>query len=195
MEYLTLRRSERFEELLVWHLLRIGPVRAIDQPGTRLAPLGAVRDYCADGQWQDEVSRRMAAAKLVAFVVGRSPSFMWEVAEAKNTGMLKKCLFVIPPVDAIEVRQRLQSLTEALKISDRALYLGGGDKAVKAVLALYVSETGEIVLVTAPFRDDIAYQAVIRTAAQGLSLTADSVRPMPGGPERTSEPVATSRSH
>ena len=43
IERFTLRRFDTFEEVLVRHLSRYGPVIAVNPPGTRLAPLGAAR--------------------------------------------------------------------------------------------------------------------------------------------------------
>ena len=44
VERFTPRRFDRFEEVLVRHLSRYGPVIAVNPPGTRLAPLGAARE-------------------------------------------------------------------------------------------------------------------------------------------------------
>jgi hypothetical protein len=165
MEQLTLRRKERFEELLAWNLWHFGPVGAVGRPGTMLAPLGAVREYYSNEQWQTEVRARMSHARMIVFVAGRTRGFEWEITEARKADLLHKCLFVIPPVDVVEATRRLRVLGNTLEIGWQHLGAEKASYAAAPIVALYYDKSGTPVLITAPVRDDLAYQTAIRMAA------------------------------
>jgi len=172
MEQITLQRLERFEELLAWNLWHFGPVRAIGQPGTILEPLGAVRNYYDDDEWQSKVESMMSEAKIITLVVGRSPSLLWEITKIKSLGKLGNCMFVLPPVDREEASKRLQVLASALEVTPASLGLDSSGMTQCPITVLYFNEKAEPVVVTGPARDDISYQAAIRIAASNLDERA-----------------------
>src|SRR4029077_18038660 len=67
VERFTPRRFDRFEEVLIRHLSRYGPVSAVTPPGTRLAPLGAARETIEPANWQSAVAGWMAHSALIVF--------------------------------------------------------------------------------------------------------------------------------
>jgi hypothetical protein len=169
MEQVTLERLERFEELVAWNLWQVGPVIAIGQHGKLLEPLGAVRYYFSDDDWQDHVLTMMKKDQLITFVVGRSPSLLWEIAQAKETGSLGKCLFLVPPVPAAEASKRLLVLSGALGIAPGCLGLDEQGKTKQPISALFFNESGEPVIIVAKARNDKSYQIAIKTAVSQMN--------------------------
>lgn len=71
-----------FEMVLMAHLERVGCLVAIGRPGEALPPVGAVRLYCRDEEWQEQVKRLMAKASLIVIIMGDTHSVLWEVEQA-----------------------------------------------------------------------------------------------------------------
>lgn len=175
LEQLTLQRLERFEELLVWNLWKIGPVRTIGQPGTILEPLGAVRDYIDDHHWKEMVESKMIESKMVVFLVGRSHSLLWEVSQAKTLGRLGSCLFIVPPVTNSEASKRLQVLSSALGISFDCFGLDYLGETPCPIVAFYFNEMAAPVLIISLARDDISYQAAVKIASQNIDKNSKPI--------------------
>lgn len=113
IERFTLRRSDRFEEVLVRHLSQYGPVIAVNPPGTRLAPLGAARETIDSADWQSAVAARMARSSLIVFLAPPSqvtPGLQWELQTVSEYGYWDKALVVVPPVHAKQLQARWQVL-------------------------------------------------------------------------------------
>jgi len=62
---LTLRRWERFEEVVARAVAPIGPIVALSDPGTRLPQLGAVRETAPDHVWRDRIGELIDTAALI----------------------------------------------------------------------------------------------------------------------------------
>jgi hypothetical protein len=109
VERFTLRRSDRFEEVLVRYLSRYGPVIALNPPGTRLAPLGAARETIDSDDWQSVVAGWMAQSALIVFLAppnGVTEGLEWELRAVADHGQWDKALVVVPPVPAGQLRAR-----------------------------------------------------------------------------------------
>jgi hypothetical protein len=109
IERFTPRRFDRFEEVLVRHLSRYGPVIAVNPPGTRLPPLGAARETIEPADWHSAVADWMAHAALIVFLappsrVTQGPH--WELRTVAEHGQLDKALVVVPPVSAEQLQAR-----------------------------------------------------------------------------------------
>jgi hypothetical protein len=116
VERFTPRRFDRFEEVLVRHLSRYGPVIAVNPPGTRLAPLGAVRETIEPANWQSAVAGWMAHSALIVFLAPPSrvtQGLHWELRTVAEHGQLDKALVVIPPVPAEQLQARWRALGAA----------------------------------------------------------------------------------
>ncbi|HEV2254349.1 MAG TPA: hypothetical protein VGS06_14240 [Streptosporangiaceae bacterium] len=111
IERFTLRRFDTFEQVLVRHLSRYGPVIAVNPPKTRLAPLGAARETIDSDDWQSVVAAWMAEARLVVFVTPPNqvtPGLLWELETVSARGWWDKALVVVPPVRAAKLQARWQ---------------------------------------------------------------------------------------
>ncbi|WP_370949796.1 hypothetical protein AB5J62_19990 [Amycolatopsis sp. cg5] len=169
IEQLNVESFSRFEEVVAWALWEYGPIRAIGQPGTRLQPLGAARDYYADDEWQEAVRAYIDDSSLVVFVVGRSPGLLWEVSNVRAQRGLGKCVFILPPVPLEEMSLRMKVLAGALGMSlDR---LGWGQGTYPLVLVL--DRDGIPELIEGPGRDDRAYVLALKTAITRIEPDAE----------------------
>jgi hypothetical protein len=111
IERFTLRRFDTFEQVMVRHLSRYGPVIAVNPPKTRLAPLGAARETIDSDDWQSVVAGWMAEARLVVFVTPPNqvtPGLLWELETVSARGLWDKALVVVPPVRAAKLQARWQ---------------------------------------------------------------------------------------
>ena len=116
VERFTLRRFDRFEEVLVRYLSRYGPVIALNPPGTRLAPLGAARDTIDSADWQSAVAGWMARSALIVFLAPPSrvsQGLQWELRAVAEHGQWDKALVVVPPVPAGQLQARWRAFGTA----------------------------------------------------------------------------------
>jgi hypothetical protein len=116
VERFTPRRFDRFEEVLVRHLSRYGPVIAVNPPGTRLAPVGAARETIEPANWQSAVAGWMAHSALIVFLAPPSrvtQGLHWELRTVAEHGQLDKALVVVPPVSAEQLQARWQAFGAA----------------------------------------------------------------------------------
>ena len=116
VERFTPRRFDRFEEVLVRHLSRYGPVIAVNPPGTRLTPLGAARETIEPANWHSAVAGWMAHSALIVFLAPPSrvtQGMHWELRTVAEHGQLDKALVVVPPVPAEQLQARWRALGAA----------------------------------------------------------------------------------
>jgi hypothetical protein len=116
IERFTLRRFDAFEEVIVRHLSRLGPVIAVNQPGTKLAPLGAARETIDSADWQSVVTAWMARSIMIVFVAPPSEvtqGLRWELETVSANRHWNKTLIVIPPVPAEDLQRRWQGFLGA----------------------------------------------------------------------------------
>jgi hypothetical protein len=69
IERLSPRRFDRFEEVIARHLGDLGPVIALNPPGTLLPPLGAARETYSHEEWKGAVKGWMTEAQLIVVQV------------------------------------------------------------------------------------------------------------------------------
>jgi YVTN family beta-propeller protein len=177
LERLSFRRWDRFEEIVVDNLWRHGPVIALAEPGTRLPPLGAVREVHDDDDWQDAVRTHISECVLLVVVVDRTENVIWEIREIIRLGALHKAVFVLPPVPAAEGRVRERVLGAALSLpadAFDALPPSSGQ-------TLAVAVPGHAVLVVSDVGDDVSYEAAL-DAAIGLLRAAPRANPASAAP-------------
>jgi hypothetical protein len=108
IERLSPRRFAPFEQIIARHLVDVGPVIAVNPPGTRLAPLGAARETLSDHAWQDTIDERIRGPswKVVCAPPRElSRGFAWELGQLSAQGW-RRTVFVLPPVPDSEMRQR-----------------------------------------------------------------------------------------
>jgi hypothetical protein len=69
----------RTDETLAKILKNVGPLVAAGKPSDKLQPVGAIRVYFNDDEWQENVKSLMDISKLVIIQAGHSPSLEWEI--------------------------------------------------------------------------------------------------------------------
>jgi hypothetical protein len=94
----TFARRFSLEELLAAETERIGPVLAVGEPGERLPPLGAAREYLAGEDWQAAVGTLIEEAVLLVWVLGETEGLFWEFRAAVARRGLARLLIVLPPL-------------------------------------------------------------------------------------------------
>jgi hypothetical protein len=117
VERFTLRRSNRFEEVLVRYLSRYGPVIAVNPPGTWMAPLRAARETVDSADWQSVVAGWMAQSALFVFLAPANPvtdGLEWELRALGDHGQWDKALAVVPPVPADQLQARWRAFGTAI---------------------------------------------------------------------------------
>jgi hypothetical protein len=143
-----------FEEVLVDHLWRVAAVIAIGQPGEKLAPLGAAREWVSGDAWQPAVERIVTQARLVVLVLGRTEGVAWEFAKLKQLGCLHKLVLLVPPVKSAEVQARWAALALPTTVD------------VHRARAIVFPDGVSPHILTAHDRDDWSFEAALDCAAQ-----------------------------
>jgi hypothetical protein len=177
IDRLSLRRWERFEEVVASALSVQGPVLAVGQVGERLPPaLGAVRRQFTNEEWQDGVHDLMTQASLICITLGRTESLAWEIKRIMGAGFLGKTVFVLPPTERVEHLKRLAVLAEILELNwvDIDVSPSGG-----WALAVRVEAKGAVPqVIRARAQEDVAYDValeIMRLRIQGSSWPATSL--------------------
>jgi hypothetical protein len=178
LDRLNPRGFDRFEETIVRSLTAVGPVVAVNPPGTRLAPLGAARDNLDSGAWQPQVTRRIDDAALVVVAAAPNapaPGLAWELSALDDRQRWSTTLLVLPPLLPDELRRRWMQFVSLLSRTA----LAGHDLPVDPAHILVATATPESgwTVITAARRDEWTYAAA-------LSAAADRVI----GPPRTQDP-------
>ncbi|WP_143446142.1 hypothetical protein [Kibdelosporangium aridum] len=166
LQRLTLRRKERFEEIITWSLWKFDLPVTLGEPGTKLPRLGAVREYHSDDNWEAAVAALVERSSAIVLMVGRSSSLRDEIKLIRAKQALSKTIFVLPPAPYRELRIRLSVLCSALDVDPACIPTA--NLAHDAVLVLSFTNDGEITLATARSREDIAYQAAIESAMASI---------------------------
>jgi DNA-binding beta-propeller fold protein YncE len=166
LERLSFRRWDRFEEIMASALWRYGPVVGLGEPGTRLPPLGAAREFHTEGNWQAAVAYHIDHARLVVMTVGRTASLAWEMNQIKAQGALGRTMFLIPPVPARERAFRQQVLCTVLGLSrDALLWAEASDRQV---LLVAPRDRGTPLMIVSDTGDDVSYEEAIEIGAGKL---------------------------
>ena len=116
IERFTPRRFDAFEEVLVRHLSRYGPVIALNPPGTKLAPLGAARETIDSADWQSIITTWMEQSSLIVFVTPPervTQGLLWELENVSANNHWDKTLVIVPPVPPEHLQQRWRALRDA----------------------------------------------------------------------------------
>jgi len=166
LERLSFRRWDRFEEIMASALWRYGPVVGLGEPGTRLPPLGAAREFHAEGDWQGAVVGHIDHSALVVMTVGRTESLVWEMRQLKAQNALGRTMFLIPPVRARERALRQQVLCTVLELPREALV--SAEASDRQVLLVAPRDHGTPLVIVSETGDDVSYEQAIEIAASRL---------------------------
>jgi hypothetical protein len=116
IERFTPVRFDAFEEVLARHLSFIGPVIALNPPGTSLSPLGAARETLDSADWRSTIATWMDKSALIVFVAppGQvTPGLLWELETVSTHGHWAKTLIVVPPVQPRHLEWRWNAFLHA----------------------------------------------------------------------------------
>jgi hypothetical protein len=167
VDRLSPRRFERFEEVLVRNLTKLGPVVALNPPGTDLAPIGAARETLAGDHWQSTITRWMTDARLIVIEAPPeviSPGFGWELRVIDSQGLWSKTLLVFPPVPDSEMRTRWDRFTKVFVDTAMARHPIPADST--RTLALLGSVTTGWLAIIADQRTEWTYVEALRLPPQ-----------------------------
>ena len=151
-----------FEEFVTDHMWRYGPVIAIGDPRTKskLAPLGAVRDFERDDTWQQKATELMQQASIIVAVVGQTEGLLWEIDTIIKLGFKSKLILLLPPVTTQDLKARCDSLVHHVKGAEFPQNID-----LTHTLALIFPED-QVGVITADERNDWTYETVLDNAAQ-----------------------------
>lgn len=157
--------SERLEEVVARQLAIYGPVVAIGLPGERETRLGAAREYVSDDEWRHTIVERMEMAGVIAVSLGKGAGLRWELTTAANIGVLQKCVFIFPKVDAQELQGRWETLTDAIRAEGSI-----EDATVDVTKALTATRIGRGVHVTrGRRRNEWHYEVALMEAVEQIA--------------------------
>jgi hypothetical protein len=168
LERLTPRRLAPFEQVVERYLAHVGPVIAVNRPGTRLAPLGAARETLSDAEWRgaiDELIERSSWIVVCAAPQTVPPGFEWELTRLAARRW-RRTLFVLPPVTDPEMRQRWEGFAAVL--GRAAASMSTPIQALPVdppdALASMLQPDGSWIAITSDRRDEWSYAYALQAA-------------------------------
>ena len=75
-------------------LRRKGPLIALGHPGENV---GAGRVITSDEAWMDDIAKLAASATGILLIPSHRPGTVWEIEHLRQTGLLSRTIFVMPP--------------------------------------------------------------------------------------------------
>ena len=76
---------------------RIGPFVGLGNPGDKIPPAGAIREYAQDAAWKRRFTELAHSVKCIVLSVGDSGNLQWELAQIRQMGTNRKlCIFTSP---------------------------------------------------------------------------------------------------
>ncbi len=83
-----------FEALLASAIESSGTLIAFGNPGEHV---GSGRFTASEEEWQEQFKKLAHRAKSIMIIPSSRPGTRWEVQWVKDIGLLRKCIFVMPP--------------------------------------------------------------------------------------------------
>jgi hypothetical protein len=154
--FFTAQEMLTLESFVVDQIWRLGPVLAIGNPGERLSPLGAAREYISDDRWRSRIREYLTESRYVVSVLGATPGLSWEYEQMLALGRDHDVLVVFPPRPADELQRRWQVFQS---IFGPARDTGLQWEPFIGVPLLAFFTGGEVLLFYCRFRHETAYAA------------------------------------
>lgn len=171
LDRISLRRWDRFEEVIAAEVNIIGPVVALSEPNERLPPrLGAARRSYEMQDWKKGIEDLIDGSILIVVTVGRTEALSWEMGQLRARGALNRSIFLIPPTTLADERARLHALARNLGI-DAAL-LDHAQSGLE-VIAIVVPSLDHPTIITSVAPDDVSFEEAI---ASGLWVLNEARR-------------------
>ena len=117
------RDANTIEEIVATTCFRYAPIYAVGKPGETLPPLGAIRDYLNDSEWQQYVQEMIRHSQRIVFIAGAASFTRWESLQVINLNGVDKLIVVIPPDKShgIHYFRENPELAHALNLSQQDL--------------------------------------------------------------------------
>ncbi len=129
-------RESALETVIVDTGFLVGPVVAIGQPGERLPPVGAARDYVPDDSWKEWVTGWMDQAQAVILVLGHTMGVAWEAVTLLDKGLLSRAVLILPPDSGADRDALLESFLRHTQSETLAASLASLDHSRTAAILL-----------------------------------------------------------
>ena len=150
------RETLTLEGFVVDRVWRLGPVIAIGNPGDRLSPLGAAREYVGEDRWRGHIREYLDESAHVVCILGDTPGVGWEYQQIEAAGKDDRVLVVFPPRPPEELQRRWQ-LFKRLFTRAQPLDLQWRPFIGVPLLALFAGEAA--VFFYCKYRHETAYSA------------------------------------
>jgi hypothetical protein len=108
---------------LVAYLSALGPVVALGRPGENLPPLGAIRTYVDDANWQAVVLRQLDMCSVAVLQIGQSPGLLWEAEECARR-LSPSQVLIVAGSDPRSHAERLKAQIAYSAVRDRMARTG-----------------------------------------------------------------------
>ncbi len=148
----------RLEEVIVGEAFLQAPVIAVANPQVEQEPLGAVREYLSNEDWQPFVSDKIVSSQAIVFILGRGNYTGWETQQIIENDAVDRVIFIVPP--------NPQPALDYLDQNPQIRELVGGDRAVQLIGSRKVRGfvTGEsgVVIVMNRFASELSYRLAMR---------------------------------
>lgn len=161
-------RSIRLEEVIANVAFINGPVIAINDPATKLTPLGAARDTVLGEDWHSTILSHIEEAQKIICLLSNTTGLKWEIEQIIELGALQKTVFIFPPEDSISLRnEKHEKFLESINNISTDL----GELIMKEVtemskrevpLLFFFSESkNQFVLVTSDSLNELTYEHAV----------------------------------
>jgi hypothetical protein len=118
---LGMGRAKTQEVQLCASLGKEGTVVAVGRPDESIPPMGAVRVYVQDADWQDFVTDLMKRSRAIILRAGLSGGLEWELQQALRVVNPEKLLFFLPLKSSMREGSRKAQYDRFRNLAERAL--------------------------------------------------------------------------
>jgi hypothetical protein len=180
LESLSLRPTERFEEVVAAHLASVGPVVAISDPDGPGRQLGAARTAMSahTDEWKSQVIQWLSAARLVVVTAGTTEGLRWELEQVAALGN-GKSVFLLPPAATPALRARGAHLFQTLVQAD---VWPTPPIDVDTTLAIAFDRDRSLHAISGDRRDEACYQEALIAAVNLLETKPTTITSGPAAP-------------
>jgi len=162
------RIRPRLEEFLVNRVSRLGPAVAIGLPGERVPPLGALRAYYADDQWQGAVLGWMQRSYAIVVLGGISQHVLWELREVLRRDLAGRLVLIIPPDAALDARRTRWSVLR--HVAQRTPWEASlASLAPERLLAVVFDRGGRVLAIEGSTEHQSDYEFALQVAVSALA--------------------------
>jgi len=103
-------RDISLEEALVTSASAYGPVVALNDPASRLPPVGAAREVTRDAAWRIRIGDLIRESQAIIAVIGETPGLKSELLELRRADALGKLVLILPPFNTRVLLRRIEAL-------------------------------------------------------------------------------------